>query len=74
MSRIDKYLNQTSDQFTAEPSLDSFVICPASLFPEMTPEQFAATQQIYKAAYEKAWTKVYGSQMNPDDFGWGNGI
>ena len=74
MSRIDKYFNQTSEQFTSEPSLDSFVICPASLFPEMTPEQFAATQQIYKAAYEKAWAKVYGNGSNPDDFDLGSGI
>lgn len=74
MSRIDKYFDQISVQCTSEPSLDSFVICPASLFPEMSPEQFAATQQIYKAAYEKAWAKVYGNGLNPDDFDLGSGI
>ena len=74
MSRIDKYFNQTADHFKSNPSLDSFIICPASLFPEMSPEQFSATQQIYKAAYEKAWAKVYGDGSNPDDFDLGSGI
>ena len=74
MSRIAKYLNQTSDNFTSTPSLDSFVICPATFFGQLSPEQFAATQQIYKAAYEKAWAKVYGDGSNPDNFDLGSGI
>lgn len=74
MSRIDKYFNQTTGTFASEPSLDSFVICPASLLPKMSHEQFAATQQIYKAAYEKAWAKVYGNGLNPDNFDLGSGI
>ena len=74
MSRIEKYFNQILDKVSNEPSLDSFVICPASLFPEMSPEQFAATQQIYKSAYEKAWAKVCGNGLNPDDFDLGSGI
>lgn len=74
MSRIDKYFNQLSEDPASTPSLDSFVICPAALFPELTPEQFASIQQIYKAAYEKAWAKVYGDGSDPDDFFLGSGI
>ncbi len=74
MSRLNKYFSQISNNFTSDPSLDSFVICPASLFPDVTPEQFKATQQIYKAAYEKAWAKVYGENADADNFDLGSGI
>ena len=74
MSRLNKYFGQTSENPTETSSLDNFVVCPASLFPELTPEQFAATQQIYKAAYEKAWAKVYGRELGADDFDLGSGI
>jgi len=74
MSRITKYLNQDSDNLTTPSTLDSFVICPASFFGQMSPEQFSATQQIYKAAYEKAWVKVYGEEIDPDAFNLGSGI
>jgi hypothetical protein len=74
MSRITKYFNQTSDNLPAILSQDPFVICPASFFEQMGPEQFLATQQIYKVAYEKAWAKVYGDKLNADDFDLGSGI
>jgi hypothetical protein len=41
---------------------------------QISPEQFAATQQIFKAAYEKAWAKIYGDGLNPDNFDLGSGI
>jgi hypothetical protein len=72
--RTDKYFNQILNKVSTEPSLDSFIICPASLFLKINPEQFFATQQIYKVAYEKAWTKVYGNGINPHDFELGEGI
>jgi hypothetical protein len=74
MSRLNNYFGELPHQFENEPSLDSFVICPASAFPELTPEQFASIQQIYKAAYEKAWAKVYGDRSNPYGFDLGDGI
>jgi len=74
MSRLDRYFGEMPHQFKSEPSLDSFVICPASSFPELTPEQFASIQQIYKAAYEKAWAKVYGDGSDRNGFLLGGGI
>ena len=73
MSRIEQYFTSMFEPFkSAEPSLDSFMICPSSYFRDMNSEQFRAAQQIYKSAYEKAWAKVYGDE--PNDFSFGSGI
>ncbi len=68
-NRLTKYFEQ-GDRGRNRPSdsQEPFVMCPASLLAGLTPEQFAAQQQIYKVAHEKAQAQVARRQAD----GWGD--
>ena len=69
-NRMTKYFEQEGwGRGLPSDSVEPFVICPASLLAGLTPEQFAAQQQIYRVAHEKAQAEVARRKAD----GWTNG-
>lgn len=70
VNRMTEYFEQNGGR-SGLPSDDHepFAICPAGLVTGLSPEQFAAQQQIYRIAFAKAHEQVTRRRAN----GWPNG-
>jgi len=72
MNRLNQVFGEDQPSGTPLSALasEAFVECPSVFFENLTPEQFVAKQQLYRAAWEKAQQQLQGEF----DFGIGSGI
>jgi hypothetical protein len=69
-NRMKEYFEQDGERGgLPSDGQEAFAICPAGFVVGLTPEQFAAQQQIYRIAFAKAHEQVTRRRAN----GWLNG-
>ena len=74
-NRMVKYFREEESSNRNRPQGDqeAFMVCPTTFHTGMTPAQFAAMQQIYQVAYERARAQIQasGEWWNDNDAGSG---
>ena len=75
-NRMAKYFKdeERSRQNQPQGDQEAFVVCPATFQTGMAPAQFAAMQQIYQVAYERARAQIQASAEWWNDNDAGSGI